>query len=1195
MSRLLLLFLLCATTTLGAQLSFLPDATPAAHDGTPVAIDLTKIRAALERAPGEFTGLKSQATLDLPMPNGEVATFRAFNSPLIADRPEYGSYVLRGPWGSGRVSVSPYGFSAVVQGPDGFFLIEPVEGTDDQYRTVSYGDMMRGLNESQGNLSCGFAEETMPDYEELAEALLGADAGAEVVTKSGNEARELRVYDLIMTCTAEFTTRQGGVPQAIDAFNTAASVVNGIFEPELGVRMNLIIVDGLIYTDPDTDPFPIANEGGALLDDVIVAFNNNNVGPEIYDLGHLFTNRCTDVGGVVSGRACTGGKTRGVTCVGGSVVGAALRIMTHEIAHQFTVSHTWNACPGSEGQRASNTAFEPGSGSTIMSYSGACSEENIGADDSYYHVGSLEQFLFYTREGGAAGCATVVQTNNVTPEVTLDYVDGFTIPISTPFRLEGAGTDANGDELRFNWEQFDLNPAPTPIRDPRGNAPLFRSVPPTEDGNVRYFPRFDRVINNINSLTEVLPDYTRELTFRLTARDDNEEAGGVDWAEVQFFADESAGPFVVLDNPGSEAWREGDYREVQWDVANTDQAPVSCSSVNILLSTDRGQTFDVVLARNVPNNGSAFVSVPAGSNTFDAMIMVEAADNIFYNVSEQSFDIGPAQAPTFTLDLQDRFLEVCLPDVVTVDLTTAGILGFDTTIVLSVVEDSLPTGVTASFSNPNLTPGQAGTLEVDLNDVRFTGELKVYFEGVAGTRDTARRELTLFVTDNDYSDLATTAPLEGTRGVILATDFEWTVAENAETYDIQIATSPTFAPGTIFEETFGIPGTTYTPREFFASNTLYYWRIRPENVCGPGAWMDPNSFRTVNAECDNVVTEEDDAVLLPGNGPAFVRESILFVEEQGTISDINVPNVTLEYDEVSNVTLTLISPAGTRVTLYQELCFSTTSLNLGFDDDAPVPAVCPPDDQRVFIPVDALSAFNGEQTFGEWVMEVAVSETNGSTGGLDRWELEFCADVEAENPVRVTNLPTEVRPGLRQPIFKDRLNTTSASLGNGGVQYVLTALPEFGTLRLYQRDLMVGDTFLQADINGLGLRYTNTDPDATEDDFGFVVITENGGYVPIAYHQIIITADATVSDREVSELEAGLSVFPNPTTAEVNVRWTAAVNRDVDVTLFDLNGRRLSRRTVAGTALNTRLSVADLPNGVYLLRVDGAVRRIVKQ
>ena len=51
------------------------------------------------------------------------------------------------------------------------------------------------------------------------------------------------------------------------------------------------------------------------------------------------------------------------------------------------------------------------------------------------------------------------------------------------------------------------------------------------------------------------------------------------------------------------------HQAVTWDVAGTASGAVSCSNVDILLSTDGGLTFSTI-ASNVPNSGSASVNVP---------------------------------------------------------------------------------------------------------------------------------------------------------------------------------------------------------------------------------------------------------------------------------------------------------------------------------------------------------------------------------------------------------------------------------------------------------------------------------------------------------------------------------------------------------------------------------------------------------
>ena len=76
--------------------------------------------------------------------------------------------------------------------------------------------------------------------------------------------------------------------------------------------------------------------------------------------------------------------------------------------------------------------------------------------------------------------------------------------------------------------------------------------------------------------------------------------------------------------------------EVTWDVANTHLSPVNCSHVNIKLSTDGGFTYPHVLAAAAVNDGSQFVTVP-DMITNRARIRVEAANNIFFDISNQDF------------------------------------------------------------------------------------------------------------------------------------------------------------------------------------------------------------------------------------------------------------------------------------------------------------------------------------------------------------------------------------------------------------------------------------------------------------------------------------------------------------------------------------------------------------------------------
>ena len=148
---------------------------------------------------------------------------------------------------------------------------------------------------------------------------------------------------------------------------TTMNRVNGIFERDMAIHMNIISNNDLIiYTNGSSDPYTNGS-GGAMLGENI-SNCNSVIGSANYDIGHVFS---TGGGGVAYlGVPCTYYKAGGVTG-GGSPVGDPFDIdyVAHEMGHQFGANHTQNnSC-----NRNSATAVEPGSASTIMGYAGICS------------------------------------------------------------------------------------------------------------------------------------------------------------------------------------------------------------------------------------------------------------------------------------------------------------------------------------------------------------------------------------------------------------------------------------------------------------------------------------------------------------------------------------------------------------------------------------------------------------------------------------------------------------------------------------------------------------------------------------------------------------------------------------------------------------------------------------------------------
>ena len=335
--------------------------------------------------------------------------------------------------------------------------------------------------------------------------------------------------------------------------------------------------------------------------------------------------------------------------------------VAHEMGHEFGASHSFNSvtrnCGG--GTRNPSTAYEPGSGTTIMGYAGICGTDDIQPDsDPFFHAISFDEISNYLQSG--ATCKAIIATGNTLPQITAMNNNGITIPLSTPFTLTGAATDADGDALTYSWEEWDLgNAGEWNSGSTTSTDPLFKSRIPKTSGS-RTFPDIAVILAGYPanpSATmgglkgETLPAVARAMKFRLTVRDNRAGGGGVvsggNGCQVGFtgiFQVNTAagtGPFIVTAPDGGETWGTNTSQTITWNVAGTTAAPVSCSNVSIQLSTDGGNTYPVTLAANTPNDGSQQVIIPATA-TNTARIRIVAVNNIFFDISNGNFTItGP--------------------------------------------------------------------------------------------------------------------------------------------------------------------------------------------------------------------------------------------------------------------------------------------------------------------------------------------------------------------------------------------------------------------------------------------------------------------------------------------------------------------------------------------------------------------------
>ncbi|MFY8091309.1 MAG: reprolysin-like metallopeptidase [Chitinophagaceae bacterium] len=575
---------------------------------------------------------ESAPSIFLPMPDGKTAEFKVWgnntmSAGLRAKFPNIKSFTGQGvtdKTANIMMDWNEHGFFAFILSPvTGNIFIDPYHNLNNK----NYISYYRKDFKSDKSL-----------VEEMSTETISNNTSARNNTQCAGGT--LLTYRLAVACTGEYARAVGGTNVTINA--ALAKIVitvnrcNGVYQKESAIAFSLIPDNAtIVFTSPSSDPFTGNNNAGTLINESQSVIDNN-IGSGGYDIGHTFS---TGGGGLAQlGCVCNdASKARGITG-SSNPQGDAYDIdfVAHELGHQFRGNHTFNAstvnCSGNGSPQAN---VEPGSGTTIMAYAGICGAANNlqSNSDPYFHARSQDEIYDFTINSSTGGlCPVSSSTGNTPPVVTVP--SSFTIPALTPFLLTGSATDANGDALTYSWEQnntgstfgnWDRSPQ-------HANQPLFRSFIPTTSPS-RSFPKLTDVLSGGSTMGEVMPESTRNMRFRLTARDNRAGGGGSCYGETTVSVNGAAGPFTV-----SFPWNfyvGGATQTVTWSVNGTD---AFCPNVRIDFSTDGGLTFPHQITASTPNDGSELITIP-NIATSQARIRVMGAGNVFYNVNNQDFTV----------------------------------------------------------------------------------------------------------------------------------------------------------------------------------------------------------------------------------------------------------------------------------------------------------------------------------------------------------------------------------------------------------------------------------------------------------------------------------------------------------------------------------------------------------------------------
>ncbi|WP_201987337.1 IPT/TIG domain-containing protein [Hymenobacter rubidus] len=1121
----------------------------------PLTLDVAAMRAALATAPPETAASAVPLVLTLPLPDGSTGRFALREAPVMA--PElaaqfpaiktYAGVGLDDAAASVRLDMTPQAFHAqVLTGNSNSFYIDPVSKADSQHYLGFY---RRHMNRAAAGatMSCGFVP-TADEVKATVARLASAPASGAGALLTG---AQLRSYRLALACTPEYAYTKGNTVLGVMAAEvTTVNRVVGVYEKELAVRLvlvannsSLIFLKG-IGTQPPT-AYTDANGSNMLTQNV--SNINAIIGSANYDIGHVVS---TGGGGVAGlGVVCGSSKARGVTG-SSNPVGDAFDIdyVAHEMGHQFGGNHPFNGNTSScgSGNRNANTAWEPGSGSTIMAYAGICGSANDlqPHSDAVFHTGNYQEMQAYI---SSTSCATTTATGNTAPVVT-GPASGKTLPISTPFKLTAAGTDADGDPLTYMWEEMDLGTAgaPTATQVAGTTPPLFRDFVPGTDPT-RYFPRLTDLVNNTTVLGERLPTVTRTLSFRCSIRDNHVSSvgviGGLDYSPlVSLSTTSTAGPFLVTAPNTALSWTGGTTQTVTWDVANTTAAPVSCALVNLRLSVDGGLTYPVLLAANVANSGTAAITVP-NLNTALARVMVEAADNYFFDISNANFTIVPGTGPAITsftptggpvgttvvitgtnftgatdVSINGTAATFTVTSATTISATvaagtTSGLVSVTTPGGIAVSATPFVVGTPPTIASFTPTSGPTGTTTgsvgttVIITGTNFTGATQVTFNGTAAP--------IYFV--NSATQVTVLVPAGATTGPITVTTPSGT-ATSATNFTV-----PLVPVITSFTPTSGSPGTvvTITGANFTGATQVY--------------------FNGVLATVFTVSSANQITATVP-TGTATGYITVV------TPIGVGVSTSVFTYVAPPAATITSISPTsgpvGTVVTI--------TGTNLS---NATAVAVNGVNAVR-FIVVNSTT--------------ITFSVPGGATSGF----------------VTVTTAAGTVVGPIFTVILPPTVSSMTPTSGPAGTVVTITGTDLTGVTSITLNGVTITNFTV---VNGTTITFTVPAGAAT----GNVVVTNAAGSSTGTLFTITTaTAAARANGTE-------FSVWPNPVAGQSALHVTlASAAANASVSLRTVLGQTVATRTFSGTT--TDLPTTNLAAGTYLLLVQmegraPSVQRVVVQ
>ncbi len=637
-------------------------------------LNVSELRQKLQNTPDKMSN-QPGTIIEFPYSDGTMKRFRVwensnFEPALQAQFPDIRAYVGKGiddVYATINFSVCPESIQTITFGANTTEYIEPFDKAANYY--VAFNNINR-LDKKEGFV-CSTKDVPL------------SLTNNNITNKASNA--KYKTMKLALSCTAEYANCFGATSAAqvnlvLAAYNATMTRVNGVYEKDLSLHLNIVTESTqVIYYNPATDPYSdgATGSGGAWNAELMNALHNT-IGDTPFDIGHLFGASGGGGNAGCIGCVCSNDMTvdsfgdpvaykgSGFTSPGDNIPQTDtfdIDYVAHEMGHQCGGNHSFTY--GYEGTVAQT---EPGSGSTIMGYAGITSYDVQAHSDpifSYKNIFQIQSNL----NSKTCPVTTALAGINATPVANAGA--DYTIPVGTAFVLTGTATDADAtDVLTYIWEENDLGTSSTTTTSSRVLAtkttgPNFRTFKPSNKLE-RYFPQMGKILLGTIAITtsgntnwETVSNVARTLNFTFTARDNHAGMGQTHTDASIVTVNASGGPFTVTSQSTTGISYAGLSQQiVTWNVANTTASPFNTSNVDILISTNASTALETynattpttpnpttwtVVASNVPNNGTATVTLPnVTTSTSTCRFMVKAVGNVFLAVNSKNFTITPA-------------------------------------------------------------------------------------------------------------------------------------------------------------------------------------------------------------------------------------------------------------------------------------------------------------------------------------------------------------------------------------------------------------------------------------------------------------------------------------------------------------------------------------------------------------------------